>query len=518
MSGTVVQAAPTGVEPPATDRRRRTAAVLALARFEARELVRQIPVLVFFLLYVGYTCWTLWSGREGMDAFPALQDADRETQARPLLVGIALFVCVNRAVLRSRRRGTDRHFDVLVMEPWRRTVAHVLSAVPFAVATALVVLFDFVCTALKPGAIGHGSPAELAVGPLTVLLGAVAGALLARLFPSGFAAPLLIVGALVLASLASTQVADEHWAQWLWPVVAEGGSDPFPSELVGRPAAWHALYLAGLVVVLACTAVLLSGGRTRAVRAVAVLALVATGAGIAGQSPGDPASLAAARTEVSVSPEKTQSCLTHGGSKYCAFPEWSDRTADWAAVVDRVQTLAGGAAGGRELTVRQRLEARYGLTDDSALDPSRTPGQVTVGTRWGGNRVPEFAVAVAAVLVAGDEKSAETVCDARMVMVAWLALGGEQDPLTTFRHVRLDDSISGSAVILAPTGALSMTAQQTAVVRELFEQPRYGVTAKVKAHWAELTAPGTTTRRAAELLDVKTPTDEPATEEEKCGE
>ncbi|MFD5075415.1 ABC transporter permease [Streptomyces sp. NPDC058371] len=513
MSGTVMTAPVDRELSPQADRRPRAAAMLALARFEARELTLHVPVFVFFTLYVAYTCWGLWSGREGMDAFPALQDADRATQDRPMLVGIALFVCANRAALRSRRRGTDRHFDTLVMEPWRRTAAHALSAVPLAAACALVVVFDFTCTALKPGAVGHGSVAELAVGPLGVLLSGVLGVLMARLIPSVFAVPLLALGGFVFAIFVANGTNNARWGRWLWPAVNETRSDPLPADLIGRPAAWHVLYLIGLIGLLVGTAVLVSGGRTRLIKAGTALAVAATVAGIAGQSAGDPAGLADARETASVTPEKVQSCVPHGRSTYCAYPEWTDRTADWAAVVGRVQSLAGGSAGGARLTVRQRVDARHGLSGDAALEPSGTPGQVTVGTRWGGNRVPEFAVAVASVLVAGDERSADEACGARGVTIMWLALGTDADPMATLRQVRLDDSISGSAIAITPTDSVWMTARQTTVVRQLLQQPRYGVTAKVKAHWTELTSPRTTTARAAELLDLPVPKGE-----DQCGE
>lgn len=224
--------------------------------------------------------------------------------------------------------------------------------------------------------------------------------------------------------------------------------------------------------------------------------------GAVAQSGGTPAATVAARERASVTPEKVQTCLEHGTSMYCAFPEWKGRTADWAAVVDRVRGLAGGAAWGERLTVRQRVDARSGLADNPALEPSTVPGRVTVGTAWGGNRVTEFAVAVASVLVAGNEKAGSTVCDARMVTIMWLALGAESDPMTLFRNVRLDDSVTGSAIVLASTDPLSMSTEQTRIVRELLKMPRYGVTAKVKAHWSQLISPKTSTARVAELLGV----------------
>ncbi|TLS39668.1 ABC transporter permease [Streptomyces montanus] len=530
--------APTGESP-----RRRLRAVLALARFEAHELLLQIPVFVVLCAYVASTGWELWTGGGEDGAYPVLQDADRATQPVPLILGVAVLVCVNRAVLRSRRRGTDRHFDVLVMEPWRRTVAHLLSVVPFALATALVVAAQFAGAALRPGALGTGSFFELAVAPLAVLLFGVLGVLIARLIPSAFGAPLFVVGIYVAVAMLTSNPEDPHWLRWLAPVVDEGQSEPLPSDLLGRPAAWHALYLVGLIALVSCAAVLRGGrrtlpaalglaragrtpvtgpvegpveGRMRLVKAVALGAAVLTLAGAVGQSPGDSPALLAARKQASVAPEKDHTCVPHGRSTYCAFPEWTGRTEDWAAVVRRVQSLAGGAAGGTKLTVRQRIDARYGLSASSSLEPSGTHGQVTVGTLWGGNRVPEFSIGVASVLVAGDEEAAAAMCDGRVVTVMWLALATTSDPMASLRDVRIDDSVSGSAVVLAPTEPLAMTAAQTTVVRELLQRPRYGVTAKVKAHWTELTAPKTSTARAAELLDVPVPRG--SEKEDKCEE
>ncbi len=485
--------------------RRSWAAVFALARFETRDLLWYIPVLATLALYLGLTGWSLFNGREGMDAFPALQDADRATQSGSALFGIALFVCVNRAALRSRRRGTDRQFEVLVMESWRRTVAHVLSVVPFAVMTALIVLAEFMVQALRPGAVGHGSPAELAVGPLYVLLCGAAGVLAARLIPSVFAAPVIVIGIFAFFIFVAAGTGDAEWSRWLMPVVSEASTNTLPSELIGRPAAWHALYLTGLALLAAVGAVLVGGGRSRVLKAGAAGAVALTLAGAVGQSGGVSPELTAARKQASVAPAEDETCVGRDGSKYCFFPEWTGRVGTWAGAVDRVQSLAGGSAASEQLLVRQRVEARYGLTGDGALDPLKDSGQVTVGTRWGGNRVPEFSVAVASVLVAGTESKGSELCDGRMVTVMWLALGGASDPMTSLRNVRLDDSTAGSSIVLAPTDSLSMSAGQTDVVRELLSRPRAEVTAAVKKNWAELTASGVTTAEVARVLGVEVP-------------
>jgi hypothetical protein len=173
--------------------------------------------------------------------------------------------------------------------------------------------------------------------------------------------------------------------------------------------------------------------------------------------------------------------------------------------VDRVRSLAGGSAHEQDVVVRQRVEARYGLSGDGALMPLERPYEVTVGTQWGGNRVPEFSAAVAGVLVAGDEKASTSVCDGRMVTVMWLALGWESDPVAALRRVRLDDSVTGSGFVLQPTDGLYMTEAQTEVLRDLFDRPRGEVTARVKDNWAELTAPKVTAAGAARLLGVPAP-------------
>jgi hypothetical protein len=487
---------------------RRPGAVLALARFEARELLLQIPILVFIVLYLGFTTARLVF-QDGMSDYPVLNTVDRGTQTAPLLLAIALLVCTNAAALRSRKHGTVQQFDVMAMEPWRRVLAHVLSAVPFAVLTAVVVAAEFTREALKPGAIGHGSVGELAVGPLVVLMAGITGVLLARLVPASFAPILFVIGAYLLMVLA-TQVteSDDPRVGWLSPMVLSGisGGDPVPSDLLGRPAAWHALYLLGLCALLTCAALLRSGGRTRAVKAATALALAVTATGAIGQLPHDTAALEAARKSASTTPQKFQSCTEYEGSTYCAFPEWKGVRDDWAAVVDRLRSAAGGSAAEARLTVRQRIDVSGGIEEDTALDPSTTPGEVTVGTRWGGNRVPEFAVGAATVLVAGTEDATtREMCDARAVTIMWLVLGSDPTPMATFRNVRLDDGTTGSGLVLAPTNGLSLTDHQTAVIRELLARPKAEITALVKKHWSALTSAQTSTAEAAKLLGVAVP-------------
>ncbi|MFF0593987.1 ABC transporter permease [Streptomyces antibioticus] len=496
---------PTPAEPSRDPRR--TGAVLALARFEARELLLQAPILLVFVLYALIVFIRL-ANPDGMDAYPVLNTVDRRTQMVPLLVALSVLICTNSAALRSRKGGTVQQFGVLPMEPWCRALAHVLSAVPFVALTALFVAGEYFWEALKPGAIGHGSFGELAVGPLAVLLAAVLGVLLARVLPTTFG-PIIFAVLAYVAFMGSSMIAfDGDWTGWLSPVVLspETSGDPIPSDLIGRPAGWHALYTVGVCALLTCAVLLLTGGRTRAVKTATALAVVAVATGVIGQLPRDAAALDAARRAAFETPEKAQSCTTYGRSQYCSFPEWEVVRSEWAEVVDRLQSAAGGSAARTGLTIRQRVEAAEVALDDGVLRLSSAPGQVTVGTRWGGNRVPEFAVGAASVLVTGREDVApDEKCDGRTVTVMWLVLSTEPDPLDTLRHVRLDDAVSGSGYVLSPTNGLHMTAHQTEVVRDMLKEPRAKMTARVKAHWEELTARRTTTAQVAKVLGVEVP-------------
>lgn len=334
----VEEAAPTGVEPPAQDLHpNRTRAVIALARFEARELLMQIPMLVFLLLYVAYTGWGMFNGREGMDDYPVLHDVDRSTQTAP--------PPRPRAVRQHQPRRAPlpqaRHRPAL-----RRAGHGAVAALagPRPVGRAVRGVHRAgrgIRVHLGGPETRRGRPRlarRTARGPLSILLAGALGVLVARSIPFTFAVPPFVIVMYVLTTLLAASTQGTHWVRWLAPVVTEEGAHPFPADLLGRPAAWHVLYLVGLIVLLLCLALLISGGRTPRIKAITVLALAAMAQGIVGQAPGDSAALIAARAKASATPEKVQTCVTHERSTYCAYPEWNGQTADWAEVVQRVQS------------------------------------------------------------------------------------------------------------------------------------------------------------------------------------
>lgn len=97
------------------------------------------------------------------------------------------------------------------------------------------------------------------------------------------------------------------------------------------------------------------------------------------------------------------------------------------------------------------------------------------------------------------------MCDGRMVTVMWLALAGRPDPVADLRRVRIDDSDTGSAIVISQTEPLQMTAAHTEVLRELLALPRQEAEAKVRSGWKELTAPKVSTDRVAQVLGLPKP-------------
>ncbi|MBE1602281.1 MULTISPECIES: hypothetical protein [Streptomyces] len=485
-------------------------ALLALARVEARRLLLHPLVLIAVAVYVTLL---LGSSDESEDTFPVLQDIDRETQIGQLLLGLAVMVAVNLAVLRSHRRGTEPYFGALVLPSWRRTVAHLLSVLPTVLVGALIVAGQFTAAALKPGAVGHGSVSELATGPLLVLLPGALGVLLGRVVRSAFVAPLAVVAVLAVTMVFVADAGSSAWLRGLAPVLFDEGARPLPSDLVGRPAAWHALYLLALAVLVAAGAVLLSGGRTRAVRATALMALgaVVTTVVLQGTAPTD--AVRAARETATRTPATVQDCERRGTTTYCAFPEFTPWIDEWARVTDEVRSLAGAPGATRALTVRQRVAALDGPSGQRDLSPA-APGEATASTAWGGERELEFAASVARGLVVDQERYEGVYCDARGVLMVWLAVRATRDGEAMFE--RLGQGPYSPGVIQAPVAAVVLRGRELAVLQAVLDEPAQEVDRRVKAAWAELSAPGTSTDRAAALLGVTAPAETADDREYQC--
>ncbi|MFE9094083.1 ABC transporter permease [Streptomyces sp. NPDC007264] len=496
--------------PPPAPRAAGRRAVTALARSEARRLLLHPLVLAAVAVYVAVL---LWAGGGTGGSYPVLQDVDREAHLGQLMLGLAVLVAANLAVLRSHRHGTDGHFAVLVLPPWQRTVAHVLSVLPAVAVGALLVAGQFTAAALEPGAVGHGSVFELLTGPLLVLLPAVLGVLLGRAVLSPFMAPLAAIALLALTFVFPPSPHADAWLGRMAPVLFDQGLRPLPSDLLGRPAGWHALYLLALSVLAAAGAVRVSGGRTRAVRATALgaLGVIVTAVVLQGLAPSK--AVVEAREVATRHPAAVQHCERRGTTTYCAFPEFTPWIGEWARVTDRVRSLAGTPQATRALTVRQQVAALDGPSGQAEPSPA-APGEATAGTAWGGEWELEFAASVARGLVVGDERHRGAHCDAQGVLMAWLAIHATPDGAATSAATGRGRASRG--LIPAPVEPISLRDREFAVLQRLLAEPQGEVERRVKASWAELSARGTTTDRAAALLGVTAPAETAADREWSC--
>ncbi|MDX2836569.1 ABC transporter permease, partial [Streptomyces scabiei] len=133
---------------------------------------------------------------------------------------------------------------------------------------------------------------------------------------------------------------------------------------------------------------------------------------------------------------------------------------------------------------------------------------------WGGERELEFAASVARGLVVGHERYEGVYCDARGVLMVWLAVRATPDGEAMFE--RLGQGPSSPGVIQAPVSAVSLRGRELAVFQALSAEPPKEVDRRVKASWAELSAAGTTTERAAALLGVTAPAETADDREYQC--
>ncbi|MGW1147815.1 ABC transporter permease [Streptomyces sp. NPDC002454] len=511
----------------------------ALARVEAARTLRHPALLTALLLYTA-----LWAWQEGNGGphgpYPVLQEEDRHTQVPLLLLAAGALVGTHLAATRMHRHGAGPLCGVLALHPWRRTAAHLLAALPPAALAAVLAAARTARYAASPDAVGSPSPAELATGPVVVLLAGCAGVALAHLTRSAAAGPLAV---LLLAALVLCGALGVPGTRWWAPVgVADEWTDPLPSALMHRAAGTHLGYLAAVTGALVLFALVRAGARARALRpALALLAVTAVAAGAAQFRP-LPDDLAAHRLDVERRPGDHQRCRTVDRVTFCAFPEFLPRTARWRGITDGVLARVPTVERTGRYAVRQRIFldghgegfARPAPLAAWARDDARhgTPGAVTVGTRWdtdamGEDAVLSFAVRFAGRVVGGPCRPdapprSGRLCGARAVTTLWLAAQATGQTANALRS--LHRRSFGGGIGLTTLGSaefLSVDAPAVRVVLDLLDRPADEVGARLRATWPALVDERTSTARAARLLGapVPAPADTARGEEgTRCGE
>ncbi len=241
--------------PPATAR-----AVMTLARVEGRRLVRHPAILVAIALAV-------------VQSAPFLLSPDATTehnvgwllQISALVISFGALLAANLQAAKSRRDRSEELFQAAPLSPAARTVAMALAAVwVVAAVTVLLLAGDLAIRVAGKGAASDSGQAlfplfDLVQGPLMAGLLVLIGIAVARWFPTALAGPLAVVALFVAVNWIVNAAGDPDWRR-LVPI------DPSFVDDGGLLAAFHAVYLCGLVAVVLAVA-LLRFGWTRWVRA-----------------------------------------------------------------------------------------------------------------------------------------------------------------------------------------------------------------------------------------------------------
>ncbi|CAA9283295.1 MAG: hypothetical protein AVDCRST_MAG41-3765 [uncultured Corynebacteriales bacterium] len=491
-------------------------ATVSLARIEAGRLLRHPLVVLAAAFAVAVWVGEYVSGA-AVSEYPILSVADRGTQYALLPLAAATLLAGNAATLRAHRHGTTAQYDVLALAPWRRTAAHLWSVVPVSVLAAALAGLHLAQLGLSGAAASRADWAEVATGPALVLLGGLAGVLLGTVVRSAVAAPLSLVLLAVVTFVLVTPSSrlSVRPVRWWGPVALEATSgQPLPAALQGRPAGWHLVYLLGFSVLAAGLALGRRAPRMPVAVGVAVGVLLAGLGGVLQLRPPG-AGLIEARITATERPSEQQTCTAAGGVRYCAFPGFTGRTADWRPVVEGVLRWVPVDRRPAELTVRQRVlaEGRPGAGGGAVVAPveawriddarAGTPDPVPVGTDWGTGRAEaDLAVAVAdRVTRAGPGRP----CGSRAGVVLWLA---SRSAPRADEGLRTAVASSTNGVLLTPADVgISVFLEPRAVQlgSSLQDRPEREVAAALARHWVELTAPGTTVERAAHLFGVPAP-------------
>ncbi|HWC13358.1 MAG TPA: hypothetical protein VG929_02040 [Actinomycetota bacterium] len=371
-----------------------------LVRREGRRMIRH-PVMwggaLLSLALFGLFTW---------HSAPVLHRDDASVAGSLLPLAAAALIVANLAASRAARNATEELYEATSSSTGLRTFAHLL-ALGHAAGLAVALVAAMFAFMLADAPVGTPNAAEVATGPVVVVLFGAVGVALARWRPHPALGPLAVVVAVAVQILLVQPIVDDVATTstvvtrlpWLAPWVPLSLTGDVPPELVIRPAAWHVLYLAGLTAVVAAFALARSGWRARLVP-VFVAGAVAVALGTIGQLTPSSGSQRAQLASLIEHPEDHQVCEERRGVTYCAYPAytaWIDR---WAAPIEGA--LDGIPAGARpdNIVVRQTFGSyfegpvdlpqatlRRAMRAEHRASRDQEPGTtIRTGTRWGRGR------------------------------------------------------------------------------------------------------------------------------------
>lgn len=515
----IVQPRPaTSLAPDSTGRPNPALVAASLARIEARQLLRS-PLLWSGFLFSGLMVFQETSWHDVVD----LHNAGGGV-FYALLPAATTLLATNRAVLRSKRDGTEELFAATATSPRLRTGGLLLAlVVPLALAIVLAsawvtILFTFRET------FGRPVLADVLRGPVLVVGAGALGVMLGRWVRSSLVGPVACVA--IAASILTLQGPSFTTSSLAWlSLYPAEAAIPVVELVMPRPHGWHLVYLIGLVG-LASLGALLREGLDRPMVAASVLTLVAVGVAAFAQTRPLTAADWAARDALISDPAGHQVCQDRGRATYCHFPRYGPLVDWWAQPVEGVTARLPDDAG--PVLVRQHI--RPGdypwLAHDNrtrllrvlpSLPGASTPlpdGAAVVNSFWETNGPDELAlawdVASASVGLPRVPLVPRRPCDAagqgRAAVALWLT--GQATPLTrqTLEEV-LDHNVwlrGGTRLVPLrhdnfPGGAaIGKTDASLAVA--MLERPPEQIADLLASHWSQITDPSFDAAALAALL------------------
>ena len=375
--------------------------VLSLAGAEAALLLRSMLVLAG-LLAGGAVVWrVIWTSE------PVWWNAAWQIGYGQVILAASVLAAAQLTASRARRDGMRELYDSFPVSAATRTLAHVAALAGVLPATVLLACASVALTQAR-GVIGTPSPAVLAAGVMLVLAAGAAGIALGTRFAHPLAG---ILGGMVLFVLFTQSYRLLAYPAlgglpWLFPWTIPDQLGSLPGPLAGYPPGGaHALELAGVALLAAVAALMVTKGGTRHRMRLAVTAIVAVaviGAGVAAQLPSIPTATLNRLFSAAANPVPAEHCTTEGQVKYCLYP-------GFGAVLPALQAPVSGVLS--QLPVRPTPVLTIAQDTSLALDdPPLTHGHTRAQMdRWNAELQvppPSTATAPAIYVTEGDERAA----------------------------------------------------------------------------------------------------------------
>ena len=455
-------------------------------------------------------------------------------------LGWLTIVAANLLALQPRRAGVDELLAAApAPQPLRTTSLLVSGAAAVGVAMALAAGWLVWSAATVEDAVGSPRLAEIGAGVMIVAGAMAVGVAVARWLPH--------VGFGVLAAFAVTFIQARFMDPSTWPWnTAEAHAGRFLGFLAGptstgapqlevRPAGWHLVYLAALVLLMAVVALARDGFPRRLGAVLVAAVVVAAGAGWAQTRPPSDERVMA-MTRYLTAPRAHQVCTGAGSTTYCAYEEHLARVDDWAVRVDAVRALLPAEVARGELKVTpDRVPTVVGNASCGpqpfldGLHPSVaeavTPaavwpddGEVHPGTDrfpCGGREVDELFTAMQvgswAVGLPPSPHGLDVRCDgagqARSVVALWLAGAATPGAGRNLRELA-DEHGSGPLTFAGwndpPMLGAVFDVSDTRLAMALLELPAERVRTALHGRWATFTDPATPSATLAEAFSLHT--------------